>query len=159
VTIRGVAAIDFYKTAQATALPKGHTGDIPDVGRCSAQIVGGRFSEEMLKVLCESPSEIPSVTVTLRSEATGHVWQSRLNSQYTPTKGPSETWISPLHREQVYFHVTNTPNSEPGSQWLVPRGELPSLRIELTPEITTGYSLAHFEFKDVDLASLRRRME
>jgi hypothetical protein len=159
VTLRGVAAIDFYKTAQATALPKGHAGDIPDVGRCSAQIVGGRFSEEMLKVLCESPSEIPSVTVTLKSEATGHVWQSRLNSQYTPTQGPSETWISPLHREQVYFHITNTPNSQPGIRWQVPRGELSSLRIELTPEIITGYSLVHFEFKDVDLASLRRKME
>jgi hypothetical protein len=160
--ISGVAAIDFYKTAQAVALPKGHAGDIPDVGRCSAQIVGGRFSEEMLKVLCESPSEIPYVTVTLRSEATGHVWQSWLNSQFrpfTPTSGPSETWISPLHREQVYFHITNTPDSQQGSQWLVPRGELSSLRIELTPEIITGYSLAHFEFKDVDLASLRRRME
>jgi hypothetical protein len=159
VTLLGVAAIDFYKVGKTTALPKDHARDIPDVGRCSTRIEGGRLGEELLKILCESPSEIPSVAVTLRSEASGRVWHSRLNSQFTPTQGPRETWFSPLHREQVYFHIINTPDAQQGSQWLVPREELPSLRIELTPEIITGYSLVHFEFKDVDLASLRRPKE
>jgi hypothetical protein len=159
VNISGLAAMEFYRNAQTTVLPAGKTGDVPEVGRCSMQIVGGRFAGEMLKILCESPRAIPSVTVILRSEATGRVWQSRLNSQFNPTTGPSQTWISPLHRQQVFFHVTDSPDSSPGSRWLVPRSDLPSLRIELNPEIITAYSLANFTFKDIDLASLRRRME
>jgi hypothetical protein len=89
--------------------------------------------------------------ITLRHEASGREWRQRLNSSARITPGPHETWLSPLHRGQTFFHLTDFAESAPGSQWLVPRSYVASARVEITPEILTGRSLAAFDFADVAL--------
>lgn len=153
VRIHGTAAFDFYRRDETAVVPLKGSGHIPDVGRCTVMTIDDRFSEAMLKVFCESPRELPAASITLRHEPSGRKWQLRLNSAVTYSPGPHETWLSPLHRGQCFFRLTNSVESMPGSQWLVPMSYLSSVRVEITPEIVTGHALAGFDFGEVTLAS------
>jgi hypothetical protein len=153
VRVRGTAAFEFYRRGETAILPAQGSGNVPDLGRCTALTVDDRFSEEMLKVLCESPRDLPAASITLRHEPSGREWREGLNSSVTYSPGPHETWLSPLHRGQSFFRVTNSVTSVPGSQWLVPMSYLSSARVEITPEIVSGHALAGFDFGEVTLAS------
>jgi hypothetical protein len=153
VHIRGTAAFEFYHPGETAILPAKGGTYVPSLGQCTALIVDDRYSENMLKVLCESPRELPMASIMLRHEASERVWREGLNSSVTYSPGPHETWLSPLHRGQSFFRLTNAVTSSPGDQWLVPMGYLSSARIEITPEIVTGHALARFDFAEVSLAS------
>jgi hypothetical protein len=112
------------------------------MGRCTAMTVDDRYSEEMLKVFCESPHELPAASIALRHEPSGREWRLRLNSAFTYSPGPHETWLSPLHRGQSFFRLTNSVEVRAGSQWLVPKSYLSSAHVEVTPEIVIGHVLA-----------------
>lgn len=153
VHVRGAAAFDFYRLGQTTILPTQGTGSVPDLGRCTALTSEERFSNSALKVLCESPRELPAATITLRHESSGREWKLGLRSSITYSPGPHEIWLSPLHRGQSFFQLINGDASAPGEQWLVPAMLVPEARLEITPEIPTGHALAHFDFGDVTLSS------
>jgi hypothetical protein len=151
--IRGTAAFEFYRSGETTILPAQGSGSAPGLGRCRAGTVDDRLSEQMLKVLCESPRELPAAWITLRHEPSGRVWRESLNSAVTYSPGPHETWLSPLHRGQTFFRLTRADGAEPGSRWLVPASYLWSARVAITPEIVTGHALARLDFPDVTLSS------
>jgi len=153
VRIHGIAAFDLYRRGAAGVLPGQGNGDVPDFGHCTVMTAEGRYFEEMLKVYCESPRGLPAASITLRHEPSSREWRIRLNSSVTYSPGPHATWLSPLHRGQSFFHLTNSVESMAGSQWLVPISYLSSARIEITPEIVTGHTLAGFDFGEVTLAS------
>jgi hypothetical protein len=153
VRIHGAAAFDFYRKGETTVLPLQSSAAVPDVGRCTAMTVDDRYSEEMLKVLCESPRDLPAASIALRDQASGREWRLGLNSAATYSPGPHETWLSPLNRGESFFHLTDSVESLPRSQWLVPVSYLSSSRIEITPEIATGHALARFDLGEVTLAS------
>ena len=153
VTIRGSAAFEYYHPGAPAVISPGGSGTVAGAGRCTALLVEDRFSEDLLKVLCESPREIPAASVVLRDMASGREWRERLNSSVTYSPGPRETWLSPLNRAQTFFRLAGGPATAPGSRWLVPRETLESARIAITPEIATGHALARFEFDGVVLAA------
>ncbi|MBI5282012.1 MAG: hypothetical protein HY858_10045 [Candidatus Solibacter usitatus] len=153
VRIGGSAALEFYHPGETTILPMLGSGNVPGLGRCTAATVEDRFSEQMLKVLCESPRVLPAASITLRHEPSGRVWMHGLNSAVTYAPGPHGTWLSPLHRGQSFFRLTGSVPSEAGSQWLVPASYLSSSRVEITPRIVTGRALARFDFAGVALSS------
>lgn len=153
VAIRGSAAIALYQLGAAAEIPIQGTGVVPRLGLCTSSVVDDRYFEDIVKVLCESPRVMPAASVVLRHEALGRDWREGLNSSITYSPGPHDTWLSPLQRGQVYFRLTNNVETGPGSQWLVPKEYVPALRVSITPEIATGYALAPFEFKDIDLSA------
>ena len=157
VRIHGTAGFDFYRPGETAVLSPDGSADIPGMGRCTTMTVDDRYAEQMLKVFCESPRELPTASISLRHEPSGREWRLRLNSAVTYSPGPHETWLSPLHRGQSFFRLTNSVQSLPGSQWLVPVSDLPSARIEITPEIVTGHALAQFDLGEVTLAPFLAR--
>ena len=161
VRVRGTAAFEFYRRGETAILPAHGSANVVDLGRCTALTVDDRYSEELLKVLCESPRELPVALITLRHEPSGREWREGLNSAITYSPGPHETWLSPMHRGQSFFRLTNSATFVPGSLWLVPIDYLSSARVEITPEIVLGHALAGFDFGEVTLASwlVRARSE
>ena len=133
-------------------LPAQTTAAVPGLGRCTTQTTEQNFSDGALKVECESPRELPPASVALSTVLLARNWPERLNSAFAYAPGPHETWLSPLHRAQAYFPLTNILTSAPGAQWRVPSSVLPEARLAITPEIPTGHALSHFDFPDVPLS-------
>jgi hypothetical protein len=153
VRIRGWAGFEFYRLGETTILSAMGSGNVPGVGRCTSITVDTWLSESMLKVLCESPRPLPPTSVTLRHEPSGRTWLGGLNT-FTPyIAGPHESWLSPLHRGQYFFRLTDSVTSAAGAQWLVPASYVSSARVEITPRLVTGRSLSRFDFDHVALAS------
>ena len=157
VRVHGTAAFDFYRPGETAVLPLDGSANVPGMGRCTVLTVDDRFSEQMLKVFCESPRELPAASIALKHEPSGREWRLALNSASTFSPGPHETWLSPLHRGQSFFRLTHSVESLPDSRWLVPVSDLPSARIEITPEIVTGHALAQFDLGELTLASFLAR--
>jgi hypothetical protein len=144
VHITGTAAFDFYRPGQTVLLPAEGAADVPGLGRCTSIHAEQNFSTDgALKVECESPRELASATVRPSNLALARNWGQRLNSAFTYSPGPHETWLSPLHRSQAYFPLTNFLTNAPG---------VAEPRLAITPEISTGHALAHFDFTDVPLS-------
>jgi len=153
VRIRGSAAFEFYHPGETTILPVQGSANAPGLGRCTAARADDRYSERTLKVLCESPRAVPAALITLRHEPSGRVWRQGLRSSGMYYPGPHGTWLSPLHRGQSFFSLTDAVPSTLGSEWLVPESYVSSARVEITPEIVTGRALARFDFAGVALSS------
>jgi len=152
VHITGTVAIEYYHPGRTTILPTQGSGEVADLGRCTTLTTDdGRT--QAFKLECESPRELPAAVMVLRHEASGREWKERLSSSITYMPGPHETWLSPLHRGESFFHLVDVMTPGPGSQWLVPASDLPSARLEITPEIVTGHALARFDFPGVALST------
>jgi len=152
VRIIGSAGFQLYRRGATTVLTSDGSVDTPDAGRCTALTVDDRYSESLLKVLCESPGELPRASIVLRHQPSGRFWPQTLNSAFTYTSGPNSTWLSPLRRAQTFFRLSDVPQTTPGAQWLVPPDLISESRIEITPEFPAGLALSHFEFNAVDLS-------
>jgi len=151
VQIRGWVALDFYRYGETVTMGTRDVGASSEIGRCTSGPVRGGVVGPMLKVLCESPRSLPQISVTLRHEPSGETWSERVNSSFTYRPGPNRAWLSPLHRAQSFFQLTDTIERVPGSRWTVPARYLPSSRVEITPEIVVGHAASHFDFGEVPL--------
>ena len=152
--IRGWATLQFYHPGQTVVLPVDGHAEVPDLGRCTSALVDDHFSEPLLKILCESPRELPSASFVLRDDASGRELPERLNSSRRITPGPHDAWLSPLHRGQTFFHLTDRLEPHPW-EWRFPVANLASARLSVTPEIVTGKALIDFDLGDVDLTAWR----
>ena len=153
VRVSGTAAFEFYRTGPSTAFPTNGATDIPGVGRCISVIAEQNYTNGSLKVECESPRELPSASIRLHHDPSGRDWgRQRLNAAGNSLSSPHETWLSPLSRLQSNFPLSDTIDSSPGSQWLVPLAFVPASHLEITPEIPAGHALAHFDFGEVPIA-------
>jgi hypothetical protein len=133
-------------------LPAQTTAAVPGLGRCTTQTTEQNFSDGALKVECESPRELSPASVALSTLLLDRNWTERLNSAIIYAPGPHQTWLSPLHRSQTFFPLTNILTTAPGAQWRVPAASLPEARLAITPELSTGHALSHFDFPDVPLS-------
>ena len=157
VRIRGWLAIQYFRYGATTMLPPLGSTNVTGAGRCTAVLVDDRFSQGLLKVLCESPREVPPAIVEVRDGGSGQQWRESLNSSMTYSGGPRETWLSPLNRAQTFFRLTGAAVTSPGSQWLIPRDSLAAAKISITPQIPDGRALARFEFTGVRLSLQYKR--
>ena len=110
----------------------------------------------MIKVLCESPYNLPQITrVTLAIPEIGREWHQRLGDNGNPTTGPRWAWLSPLARGKTFFN-TSDPRTRLYTFYVeVPLEHVDQSKISITPELLTGYTLVNFDFPDVMLSSYR----
>ena len=155
VTIRAVFQVSLHRSGQTTWIPVGATQTVPGVGRCSSAVIESPnvYQESMLKVLCESPHPIYSGTgVRLWQPETGGEWKQHLGDSAPYASGPRESWLSPLHRLQTFFHlVSDTRYNSPGSRWLVPREALANGKLAITPDVITAWATADLELRSISL--------
>jgi hypothetical protein len=151
VEIEGNLGVTAYRFGQTSWMGVNTTANTPVNGRCTSSVVENTWSEGLLKVECESPSEIPLPTsIRVWQPETGRDWNERLGNGRPSVSLPRSTWLSPLDRRQAYFQIAEEPKGS-GSQWLVPRIALDSVKIAVTPEITTGYSVLKYDLRDLAL--------
>jgi len=148
VDLRGSAGFDFYRNGPTTAIPIRGAAAAPELGRCSTTMVEDPYSDEMLKVLCESPRPLPVARVVAHLGDAGE-WFGQLNSSRTFEAGPHEIWFSPLNRANYFFQLTYGS----GSHRTVPFRSLS--RVDVTPEIPTGTAVAHFDWRGLSLTPWR----
>jgi hypothetical protein len=150
--ISGEYGITAYRFGETSWMAAGGSTFAPLVGRCSSGVVEDRWSGDMLKVQCESPSAIPIPTrVRLWDPQSGREWKQALGDSAPGVTGPRGTWLSALDRRQTFFHLAESPRGM-GSQWVVPTSALAASKIAITPEIVTGYSVLRYNFRDVVLS-------
>jgi hypothetical protein len=153
VTVRGHVMASFYRQGQPAWLQVGAKATVPGVGRCYSILSEEQLFLGGLKLVCESPVELPRYTgVRLWDAQTGREWRGRLFDQGNFTTYPQVTWLSPLKRRQHWFQVAADPGPHPGSQWLIPRAALATAKIEIRPEHGTGCTSFRYELREVALA-------
>jgi hypothetical protein len=161
VTLRGQLAATFYREEKPVWIPVGTEHRlIPRLGRCSAVYNRNSdlFGESLLKVVCESPSDIPVLTpVKLVDAASGSEWNNQLGDSAPVLHYPVQTWLSPLHRRETFFHVVaEAPHGE-GSKWLVPESVLSTANVGLVPQEETGCAAVQYEFRDLPIRAFAVR--
>jgi len=151
VTIRGKAGVNLIRPGGESQVFLDRLTNVKGIGKCSANVIEGRLYEEMLKVYCESPEQLPQTIVEIKGEG-GRVWRNRLGSSSTWVATPQNTWLSPLHRRQTFFTMATQERSmQMGSTHLVPR-EVPARAVlTVRPEIDEGCGVFPFEIRNVDL--------
>jgi hypothetical protein len=151
VTVRGEAGLRMVRPGQSTSMGVGETREIAGVGRCTTSLVEARLGDEMIKLECESPRRDPYQTqARLTLEGAPREWVRTLGDSRTITTGPTVTWLSPLHRDQTFWHLASGPQGA-GDHWLVPRQLARAARLEITPQEVVGYAMAPYEFRDLQL--------
>ena len=154
VKIRGAILAEFFRGESPTRIPVGVTADVPGLGRCSSMIVDARLGEQLLKVDCESVSEIPFMNqVRLLDRATGWQWIGNLGASMTNVSYPRMTWLSPLNHRDAFFHLTL-----PGigvsqrSGWVVPSDVLDHADLEISPRRPAGCAVFSYELPEISLS-------
>jgi len=152
VKLTGKVGAVLYRGGEPAWMPVGSSVSAPGLGRCSNILSEDPLGEEMLKVVCESPSPIPLLArVRLVEPVAGTEWNQRLGDSMPNLYYPTRTWLSPLDRRQTFFHITDMPNPQAGSRWLVPRDALPAARLVVFPERAGGCRALTYEMADLRL--------
>jgi hypothetical protein len=153
-SIRGKVGLTFYRWQDPVRMPAlSVSTPVPGLGRCSSMI-DERYGEGgPLKILCESPNEVPAETlVNLIPKGGGQPWAKQFAESSRMIRYSPRNWLSPLYREQARFNLADRPRAEvPGSQWLVPRDVPSQGEIEVVPAVRTGAMVLSYELHDVDL--------
>jgi hypothetical protein len=154
----GRIPVSFYRLGQTAWMPMYGEVFAPGVGHCSNSISENRWSEGMIKVLCESPSIMPGVIrVALAIAGIARQWNGRLGNFGNPTSGPQWAWLSPLDRAKTFFNISDPRARRYPYYMEVPLEHLAEAKISITPEVPTGYTMVDFDFPDVALADNRVR--
>jgi hypothetical protein len=151
VEVTGNFAVIVYRERESLRAPALFPASpAPGVGRCFST-VSEEFGREMLKVTCESASDLPLFTrVTMVNPPSGREWGHHLADSTTLYHRPVITWLSPLHRAQTVFHVVEKPEGL-GSQWQVPRGALTQAEIAVVAAGQTECMNLRYELRDLHL--------
>ena len=103
----------------------------------------------MLKILCESPSDVPRTLITLRAPRPArNEGKKALGDSTTFFRGPRGAWLSPLNRRETFFHLGDGPRGL-GTQCQVPAAVLDAARITVQPEPFIGYAAVVSRFEGV----------
>jgi hypothetical protein len=154
VKLKGKVAADFFSRAAGTVLPFGARRTVPGVGTCSSLIASGwQPGEELIRVDCESPAQIPMTLVRLIDPNTRKDWAGSLGDSVTSMPYPRLTWLSPINRRSTFFHLTaEDVSAHEGSRWLVPEGVVARAELEIIPQPMIGCTLVNYEFGGVLLS-------
>jgi hypothetical protein len=152
VEIEGELGITAYRLGDTTWMDALGSARTPLAGACTGLMVEDPWSQDLLKVKCESPDPIPTPTrVRMWDPQTGRDWNASLGDSAPYAGGPRWTWLTALDRRQTFFHLAGDPKG-PGSQWVVPRSVVPAAKIAITPEIVTGYSVLKYRLTGIKLS-------
>jgi hypothetical protein len=153
VRLNGQTVVSLVQPGDTVWMPVGGRVAAPGVGHCSNAISEDRWSQARVKVLCESPADIPpAVRVTLWTPEDGRRFPSSLGAYGNPTTAPQAAWLSPLDRGKTFFNLSDPKYRRYPITVEVPMEHLANARIAITPEFATGYSIVDFDFPDLPLS-------
>lgn len=158
VNIVGSSVLDIDRGSPSVRMPLDHLLDrrvrIPGVGICSAAVMGEAMSRQMLRILCESSRPIPFL-LEVRLSGGKQAWRHQLDDSRTHVAYPDQSWLSPLHRRQTFFHLVEETSGTPDSFWLVERRKLNGASIEIVPRTSLGCALVNYTLPNVRLGDYR----
>ena len=143
----------LVRPGQKAWMPVGGRVAVPGVGHCSSSLEEDRWSKTRVKVLCESPSGLPSVVrVTVWTREDGPTFPGWLGNYGNAAPGPQMAWLSPLDRGKTFFNLSDPQDRYYAIPTEVPEEHIANARIAVTPEVVTGYSVVRFDLPDVPLS-------
>lgn len=153
VDIRGNAAVTAWNAGPERGMaPTNGFADVPGLGHCYSTRLETGHGEDLLKVICEKPGDIPLLTsIRLVDPATGQEWKHRLGDSYTDVGYPSEAYLSPLTRRQTFFHIRRVASNHPGDRWTVPEDAVARSRFTLSAFQVAGCREIDYVLKSVNL--------
>ena len=159
VRLTGHTAVSLVRQGETAWMPVGGRVAPPGVGHCSNGITENHSSKASVDVLCESPSDIPSVVfVTVWTREDGREYRSALVSYGNLPTGLQTGWLSPLDRCETLFELSDPKYRVLDQEYRlypflkVPMEYLANARIAVRPEFVTGYAVVDFDFPDVLLS-------
>jgi hypothetical protein len=158
VNIVGSSVLNIDRGSPAVRIPLDQLLDrrvrIAGLGICSAAVVGEAMSRQMLRILCESSRPIPFL-LEVRLSGGNQAWRHQLDDARTRVAYPDQSWLSPLHRRQTFFHLVEETSGTPDSFWLVERRKLEGASIEIVPRTSLGCALVNYTLPNVRLTDYR----
>jgi len=154
VTLRGMALAQYHGSSRTTWMGAEHGQAVPHLGHCSSDIQwgDGNPNNANLHVECESPHRLPYLYVTVADPAKGREWHEGLTIQDESVSFLRGAWLSPIQRRDTYFSSTDESRYlQPGGKWGIPRDELTSVRIGITPGIPGGSRIVRYQISDIRL--------
>ena len=153
VDIRGRAAVTVWNEGpERTMASTNGFADVPGLGHCYSMRLETGHGEELLKVICEAPGEIPLLTgIRLVDPATGQEWKHRLGDSYTEVGYPSEAYLSPLTRRQTFFHIRRTVSNQAVDRWTVPEDAVARSQFTLSGYQVAGCKEIDYVIENVNL--------
>ena len=151
VRISGDIAFEFYRLAPSYGLTAPGEAAFPGLGRCTTIPVEQNYNSGAVKVECESPREAPRGMVRPADFLYLPKIAVRFGTFNGIESGPHYTWLSPLQRTEVYFPLNRLAVLSNMGDAHITVANLPATRFVITPEISTGHALAHFQFDDVSI--------
>jgi hypothetical protein len=119
---------------------------------CTASVLSGNlYDSDMLRTVCESPAALPRLQAVLTDTASGREWRNTMGTAVTNVPYPSNTWLSPVNRSDLYFHATAGDAEEPGQQWMIPESTLSHFRVEFVALEEAGKAVVDYELAGIDL--------
>jgi hypothetical protein len=152
IDLEGTANAAYYRLPRPvwTSVDKNIT--IAGLGNCSTEIVGDNPNDQMLKVGCESPNQLPVVRLRLLDPATNRDWKQTLGGSAMFQDYPTSTWLSPVDRRVTYFPLIDEDRITANSlRWQLPREIMQSLKIAIRPEFPAGTGVLHYKLPDIKL--------
>ena len=126
---------------------------VPGLGHCSVTRTETQHGEDLLKLMCEIPGELPLLTnIRLKDPSTGQEWRHRLGDSYTDVRYPAKSPLSPLTRRQTFFHIRPLPSSHPGDRWTVPEESVARSQFTLSAFEVAGCAIVRYEITGVQLS-------
>ena len=158
VRATGRVLVDFYRMGATASMPVNGRVVAPGIGHCSNALSETRWSENIINVLCESPSPLPRTTyATLTIPGIEREWNEWLRSIPTRTEGLRAEFLSPLNRARTFFNTADSRVRAHNFGLEVPLGQIGKAKISVTAEIAAGVSLVEFDLPDLPLAANRIR--
>jgi hypothetical protein len=157
VTLTGRIAAMLSRDADAVRFPVGgSTALVPGAGRCTAVTVRDAFGIAKVRVICESPLDIPLLTrVSLVLTDTGTEKRQHMGANMPYITYPNSTWLSPLNRRQTFVMITDARRTAEGSRWLVFQDHVADTTVEMAAEQESGCVIVNYQLRDLALRDFR----
>ncbi len=154
VTIRGTALAQYQRSPQTRWIAAEGREFVPNFGWCSNDIQwgDGNPNNAKLHVGCESPYRLPFVDVTAADPAKGREWPEGFTVEDAFVSYLRDSWLSPMQRMDKFFPSTDESSYlRMGGKWSIPRDELTSVRVGITPGIPEGSRIVRYETPNIRL--------
>jgi hypothetical protein len=124
------------------------------IGRCANFLVENMFipyREDLLKVVCESPDEVPRAFVEFVHLASGRRARHGLGDAGMYVSYPTASWLSPVHRRNTFFQIFDDPLPPQERQYSIARSELADGSVEIKSFRDDECDIVRIEFGSVDI--------
>lgn len=153
ITLSGHLLLQYKRGVGPFTVLSDDKADIPGLGKCTSSNIGGNaFQDDMLRLACESPDELPYAEVRLVDTISGREWPGGLGTGGTVVNYPRSTWLSPLNRRDVFFHLTDPDTSQRGWVSRAPLQTAAHYKFTVAPRPIIGRAVVDYKFTGVRLS-------